>query len=450
MSDFTMPSLGADMDSGTLLEWLVHPGDQVHRGDLMAVVDTDKAAVEIESFTDGVVDRLLVEPGTRVPVGQALAVIAEGVDGAALPASAATTAAPPPASPVPAAPAHPATPLATPPVRHYAEGLGVDLATVTGTGRDGRVTRRDVTSAAAAGPPHEAPGAARARVSPLARRLAAELGVDLSGVRGAGPQGAIRATDVRAAAAATPAGPAAAAVPPPPTEPPAVPPAGPTTGPTVGRSTIAALMSRSKREIPHYYVATTVDLLATTTWLHRTNRDLPVTGRIVPAAALLRAVALGLRQVPELNGFWLDDGFRPGDGVHLGVAISVRHGALVAPAIHDAADLTVAETMAALRDLVRRARNGRLTRAELTDPTVTVTDLGDQGVEEVIGVITPPQVALVGIGRIVERPWAVAGLLGVRPVVRLTLSGDHRATDGLVGARFLALVDDLLQRPEEL
>ena len=105
--------------------------------------------------------------------------------------------------------------------------------------------------------------------------------------------------------------------------------------------------------------------------------------------------------------------------------------------------------MRALRQLVRRARNGRLTRAELVDPTVTVTDLGDQGVEEVIGVITPPQVALIGIGRIVERPWAVTGLLAVRPVVRMTLSGDHRATDGLVGARFLAHVDEILQKPEE-
>jgi len=209
-------------------------------------------------------------------------------------------------------------------------------------------------------------------------------------------------------------------------------------------------MSRSKREIPHYYVATTIDLFATTSWLHKLNRDLPVADRIVPAAALLRAVALGLRQVPELNGFWLGNEFVSGEGIHLGVAVSVRNGALVAPPIHDAADLGLAQVMAALRQLVRRARTGRLIRAELIDPTLTVTDLGDQGVEEVIGVITPPQVALIGIDRIVERPWAVAGLLGVRPVVRMTLSGDHRATDGRVGARFLSLVDETLQRPEEL
>jgi pyruvate dehydrogenase E2 component (dihydrolipoamide acetyltransferase) len=209
-------------------------------------------------------------------------------------------------------------------------------------------------------------------------------------------------------------------------------------------------MSRSKREVPHYYVATTVDLGPVTEWLRRTNRARPVTERIVPAAAILRATALVLRDLPALNGFWSDDAFVPGEDVHLGVAVSVRDGALVAPAIHAAADLSLEETMSALRDLVGRARKGRLTRAEMADPTFTVTDLGDQGVEEVIGVIYPPQVALLGVGRIVERPWAVDGLLGVRPVVRLTLSGDHRATDGVTGARFLAALDRLLQHPEEL
>jgi pyruvate dehydrogenase E2 component (dihydrolipoamide acetyltransferase) len=209
-------------------------------------------------------------------------------------------------------------------------------------------------------------------------------------------------------------------------------------------------MSRAKREIPHYYVATTVDMEAVTTWLRRRNRELPVADRILPAAALLKATALGLRDFPELNGFWSEGGFRPAEEVHLGVAVSVRAGPLVAPAIHDTADLALTEVMSRLRDLVRRARSGRLTRAELADPTFTVTDLGDQGVEEVIGVIYPPQVALLGVGRMVDRPWAVGGRIGVSPVVRLTLSGDHRATDGATGARFLASVDHLLQHPEEL
>ena len=438
-----MPSLGADMDAGTLQEWLVAPGDTVQRGDPMAVVDTDKAAIEVESFQEGVVGELLVAPGTRVAVGAPLARMTTTPDVVPPP-----TPAPEPA-PVPAVVTAPtAAPVdahrvpdtarlgaASPPVRHHAAELGVDLATVHGSGPGGAVRRSDVDRAADE-------RRARPRVTPYARRLAAELGVDLAAVRPAEGADVVRAGDVRAAHAGGPAGTA----PPPPT-PAAVPepvrPGGP-------RAVIAAVMARSKREIPHYYVATTVDLQATTAFLRRVNRELPVSGRIVPAAAVLRAVALAARDVPELNGFWADEGFRPADDVHLGVAVAVRGGALVAPAIHGTADLPLVDLMARLRDLVARARAGSLTRAEMADPTLTVTDLGDQGVEEVYGVIHPPQVALVGVGRVVERPWAVDRMLTVRPLVRLTLSGDHRASDGSTGARFLSAVDRHLQRPEEL
>jgi pyruvate dehydrogenase E2 component (dihydrolipoamide acetyltransferase) len=293
------------------------------------------------------------------------------------------------------------------------------------------------------------------RVSPYARRLAQELGVDLTEIAGSGRDGAVRADDVRAAAAVTPARAPAEAAPaaagPAEAQAAGAAPAAPKpVAPRGSRATIAALMSRAKREIPHYYVATTCDLAALTEWLRRTNRERSVGERIVPAAALLKVTALAARAHPELNGFWLDDGFVPAVDVHLGVAVHVRDGALVAPAIHHTADLTLPEVMAALRDLVKRARAGRLRRAEMADPTLTVTDLGDQGVEEVIGVIYAPQVALLGVGRVVERPWAVDGMLGVRPTVRLTLSGDHRATDGASGARFLNTLDGLLQHPEEL
>ncbi|HEX5769667.1 MAG TPA: dihydrolipoamide acetyltransferase family protein, partial [Nocardioidaceae bacterium] len=329
-----------------------------------------------------------------------------------------------------------------PPLRHHAAELGVDLKSVRGTGPDGSVTRQDIDRAAQ-----------KRRASPYARRLARELGVDLTRVAATGPGGTVRADDVLAARERTteevPPAPAAEVAPPP------VPPAEPTPAAHPAathdtRATIAALMSRAKREIPHYYVATTVDLRELTEWLHRTNRERPVSERIVPAAAILKATALAARRHPELNGFWVLDEFHPADDVHLGVAVRVRDGALVAPAIHHTADLTLPELMAALRDLVKRARSGRLKRAELADPTLTVTDLGDQGVEEVIGIIYPPQVALLGVGRITEHPWAVDGMLTVRPTVRLTLSGDHRATDGATGAQFLNAIEQLLQHPEAL
>jgi pyruvate dehydrogenase E2 component (dihydrolipoamide acetyltransferase) len=415
MVEFLMPSLGADMESGVLLEWLVQPGSTVRRGEPMAVVDTDKAAVEVESFHDGVVGDLLVQPGQRVAVGAPLATID---DEAAAPA--------------------PVHRLAAPPVRHHAAELGVDIATVPGSGRRGAVTRADVDRAARVPEPPSA-GRSAGRASPYARRLADKLGVDLDQVPSSSPDGAVRAEDVMAAAGG-PAPPVTEA------EHDAQPPA-PRGG---SRAAIAALMSRSKREIPHYYVATTVDMQAVLEWLRRRNRELPLSERIIPAAALLRATALALRDHPELNGSWVDDRFVPAEQVHLGVAISVRDSQLVAPALHRADDLALPELMTRLRDLVRRARSGHLGRTELTDPTFTVTDLGDQGVEDLVGVIYPPQVGLLGVGRMVERPWAVDGRLGVSPVVRLTLSGDHRATDGRTGAQFLAAVDSLLQQPDAL
>jgi pyruvate dehydrogenase E2 component (dihydrolipoamide acetyltransferase) len=209
-------------------------------------------------------------------------------------------------------------------------------------------------------------------------------------------------------------------------------------------------MSRSKREIPHYYLSTTVDLAGAMDWLHERNRTLAVADRLVPAALMLKATALATQAAPAMNGFWVDGSFQPAPRVHLGIAISLRGGGLVAPALHDAADLSLAELMRQMRDLVTRARAGRLRGSELSDPTITVTNLGEQGVEAVHGVIYPPQVALVGFGRVVERPWAVDGLIGVRPLVTLTLAGDHRATDGFTGARFLADIDLHLQHPEEL
>jgi pyruvate dehydrogenase E2 component (dihydrolipoamide acetyltransferase) len=216
------------------------------------------------------------------------------------------------------------------------------------------------------------------------------------------------------------------------------------------RATIAGLMARSKREIPHYYIAETIDLGAATAWLRERNRQLPVRERIVAAALLLKAAALAAAAVPELNGFWVDGAFAPAPAVHLGVAVSLRGGGLVAPAIHHATELDVVTLMARMRDLVARTRAGRLRGSEMSDPTITISNMGEQGAESIFGVIYPPQVALVGFGRIVERPWAVDGLIGVRPIVTASLAADHRATDGATGARYLQALERLLQTPEEL
>ena len=216
------------------------------------------------------------------------------------------------------------------------------------------------------------------------------------------------------------------------------------------RRAIANLMARSNREIPHYYVATDIDMSTAARWLEATNAQRPVATRLLPAALMLKATALAARQEPALNGLWVDDAFVPGSGIHLGVAVSLRTGGLVAPALHDADAMDLDTLMQALRDLTQRARTGRLRSSEMADPTITVTNLGDQGVDTVFGVIYPPQVALIGLGKMVERPWADHGMVGARPIVRATLAGDHRATDGRTGARLLTALDALLQHPEEL
>jgi pyruvate dehydrogenase E2 component (dihydrolipoamide acetyltransferase) len=216
------------------------------------------------------------------------------------------------------------------------------------------------------------------------------------------------------------------------------------------RQAIAAAMARSQREIPHYYLETRIDLGRARAWLEAENARRPVTERVLLQALLLKAVALALRDVPDFNGFWQAGRFVPGAGIHVGVAIALRGGGLIAPAIHDADRLPLPALMGALRELVARTRAGTLRGSELTDGTVTVTSLGDLGVEKVFGVIYPPQVALVGFGRPHEAPWAENGLLGVRTVVDTTLSADHRATDGIRGARFLDAVRRRLSEPESL
>jgi pyruvate dehydrogenase E2 component (dihydrolipoamide acetyltransferase) len=172
--------------------------------------------------------------------------------------------------------------------------------------------------------------------------------------------------------------------------------------------------------------------------------------RVLPAALLLKAVATAARQMPAFNSYFEGDAAQPQPAVHLGVAIALRGGGLVAPAIHDADRLSLDELMAKLQDLVARARTGTLRSSELRDGTITVSNLGDRGVETVFPIIYPPQTAIVGFGRIADRPWIVDGALAVRPLVQATLAADHRASDGHLGARFLALIDRLLQEPDKL
>lgn len=386
-----MPSLGADMEKGTVVEWLKKPGDKIARGDVVAVVETQKGAFEVEVFEDGVLSEILVPVGTEVPVGTVLARIDSGE--AELLATPAPRPAETPASPAP----QPAVAPSPPPLR---------------------------------------PAGERLRLSPAAARRAAELHIDPRSVTGSGQGGAITLADIEAAVARsvpTPADKGRRGF-----------------DPSAMRQAIASAMARSKREIPHYYLGLPIDMSRALQWLAAENARRDVENRLLAGVLLLKATALALKDVPELNGFWVDGGPRLSTGIHVGWAISLRGGGLMAPAIHDADGKTIDQLMAALRDLVVRARTARLRGSEMTDPTVTVTSLGDRGAEKVYGVIYPPQLAIVGFGTVRPAPAVVDGAVAARPTVYATVSGDHRASDGVSGSRLLAAIDSRLQAPEAL
>jgi pyruvate dehydrogenase E2 component (dihydrolipoamide acetyltransferase) len=417
MADFVMPSLGADMESATLVKWHVKPGDAVKRGQIIAEVDTDKGIIDIECFVNGEIEKLVAEPGAKIPVGSVLAVIKTSE---AMPAAVSSPTSPAPVIEAPGVEAEAPHIHASPLAKKIAAELHVDLNRLVGhgTGPGGLIDREDVEQAAQP--------VTRLRISPLARRRAAELKVDVTHLQGSGPEGAIEAADVERAAK----------------------PAAPKTGDAMRRA-IAAAMAKSKREIPHYYLQTRIDMSATLAWLQVENQKRSIKDRLLPAVPLLKALAKALRDVPQLNGFWIDGEHRVSDAIHLGFAISMKGGGLVAPAIHDVDKKSCDEVMADLRDLIPRARSGRLRSSEMTDATITITSLGDLGVETVFGVIYPPQVAIVGLGRIMEQPWAKDGMLGVHPVMTASLAADHRATDGHVGAQFLEALNRHFQTPEQ-
>jgi len=402
MSEFLMPSLGADMDAGTLVEWIKRPGDPVQRGDAIAAVETQKGVIEIEAYEDGVLDDIRVQLGQRVPVGTVLAHIRTDDRARNAPPQkhvpAAGAVAPPspaaagPATPMPA-PAEPASPRITPAARQRAQALGFDAAVVP-PGPGGVVGLREVEAA-------HATFAREATTSVPSSRPAApgrKPGLDLDEMRKA----------------------------------------------------IAAAMARSWHEIPHYFVSSTLDLTALLTWLDQYNARRSVAERLHYAAPLIKAGALALKAVPILNGHYGEHGFEPATRVNLGVAIAMRGGGLIAPAIVDADTLKLTEVMDRLNDLVARVRGGRLRSSEMAAATATLSNLGDDTADTLQPVIYPPQVAIIGCGRIAERAWAHAGTVSARRTITVTVGGDHRVSDGRSAATFLNRLDALLQQPEQL
>lgn len=403
MIEFKMPSLGADMEAGTLREWLVKEGDTVKRGDIIAEVETQKGIIEIEVFDEGTIEKLLIKEDEKVPVGTTMAVI----NAAGKSAGKETKAEPP-------APAefHPAKEKNTEEEKHIVP-----------------VSKE------------------RIKASPLARRIAEENHIDLSAIKGSGEAGVIHKEDVEKAIAehgemevrreqAKPEykekEPAFAA------------------SPTQGiRMAVAAAMSKSNNEIPHYYLETSIDMANALAWLAEQNKQRPVQKRLLPAVLLIKAVAKSLVEVPDLNAVW-ENGLQLKNEINIGFVVSLRLGGIIVPGIQQADEKSIDEIMDALNDIIPRAKALKLRSSELSSSTFTITNLGEGGVEKVYGIIYPPQVGLAGFGNITEQPFAENGMLGIRPVLTATLAGDHRATDGSTGSRFLIALKKHLQYPEKL
>jgi len=405
MIEFQMPSLGADMEDGTLVEWRKKPGDIIRRGDIIADVDTQKGLIEIEVFDEGILEKQLVREGQKVPVGTVLALI------------------------------NPIKELREvkeeKPKPKIREEVKIPHPIV-----DEKPIFTRKTEEKTEGP--------RIKISPLAKRMAMDNQIDYTRIKGTGPEGSIVKNDIEKAMLAISQekeGPINGSI-----EPEVKPLAPPM---DAVRMAIASAMSKSNKEIPHYYLEKRMNLSKAMDWLKERNKERPVKNRLLPVALLIKAVARALDDVPDLNAVW--EGFlQRKNEINIGFVVSLRSGGIILPAILNADTKSVDEIMETLNDLIPRARAFKLRSSELSQSTFTITSIGEGGADKIFGLIYPPQVGIVGFGEISEQPVAEEGMLGIKPVIDVTLSADHRATDGLVGSRFLAALDKYLQNPENL
>ena len=452
---FGMPSLGHTMEKGKIIEWLKQEGDAVAKGEPLVVIETDKVITEVESPVDGVVLKIAVAAEEERPIGSPLVLLGSadeqlseadiqqllGDDAAAAPA------APPVPAPVPTPAAPPRAAAAgervkiSPIARKLCDELGIDPGTVTGTGPGGRITREDVQKAAQAAP---APVAAeRVKISPVARKLCEEKGVDPASVTGTGPGGRITRDDVLKAAEAAKAAPAPAAA----------PAAAGSTVPLRGmRGRVAERMFQSWNTIPRVTEVMLVDMNATVSFrqamLVQWEQQYGV--RISLNDLITKAVAAALRRHPRLNATLVDQEVHLHESVNVGVAVNLDEG-LIVPVIADADRKDLGQIARESRELAEKARAVpmRLSPDEVNNGTFTITNLGTTGIDLFTPIINPPQVAILGVGMVQRRPVVVGDALAIRPSVYLCLVFDHRAVDGVPAANFLQELQRLFEKPQE-
>lgn len=424
--DITMPALGADMRDGTLMEWQIEPGDHVEKGDIIAIIETSKGAIDMESYHTGTITELLIEPDIKLPVGSVIARMASDtpVSNDIEHTQPVTTTAD---TSQPVAEAEELPPYIAPKTARPSVNEPKSTSdTVTVTELSKHISETS---------PSESQQ--RQYASPVARKTAHLSGIELSTLTGSGPYGAVLLRDLpKDADSQTP------------------PPADKTKAVRQDvspmRQAISDAMSRSKKEIPHYYLALDIDLTKVQIWLAEQNQQREPEQRLLLPAVILNAIARQLVKFPDLNGFYQDGRFTPSEEVNIGNTISLREGGLVIPGILNADQLSVDQTMDALRDLAERSRRGRLRSSEISQTTITVTSIGERGADSITGVIYPPQVAIIGLGRQRQAPVIRENQIEVGEIMTVTLAADHRVSDGVTGARFLQALAKQLQHPEAL
>ncbi len=456
-TEITMPQMGFDMTEGVIANWLKAEGEPVKKGEAIAEIETDKTTIQIEAFGSGVLRRILAQAGAKVPVGDVIGIIGE--PGEALPpvkgesaAPAATPSTSTAAPPVAAAPA-PATETApvgmvnaTPVAQRAAQKLGVDLTSVKGTGPEGQIRKEDVEAFAAAVPKLEAapaqvtPASGRVIATPYAKKIATEQNVDLREVKGSGPEGRIVAADVQAYASHAPSQPVVAQR----------VAAAPTAGRkplTRIRQTIAQRMTQSKTTVPHFYITVQVEMDAALKLREQINEALKSENIKVSVNDLIvRATAMALRRFPNLNASFAGDAIEQRDQVHIGVAVALP-GGLVTVTVRDADTKSLKQIAVEMVALATRARDGKAQAGDMGGQTFTISILGMYGVESFVAIVNPPDAGILAIGASTPTPVVRDGQMVIRNIMHVTLSGDHRVTDGAEGAQFANEVKRILENP---
>ncbi|SUA42759.1 Dihydrolipoyllysine-residue acetyltransferase component of pyruvate dehydrogenase complex [Nocardia africana] len=411
-----MPRLSDTMEDGVVATWLKQVGDTVTRGDVLAEIETDKALMELEAYDDGVLEHIIAAPGTRVPIGEPIAILGDGSGTAAAASSA-------PGQPADTASAR----------RQTAQRPAQDPA--------------DIAEAPAV--PSASDGVRR-KSSPLARKIAQELGVDITTVIGTGPGGRITRLDVEKAHAAGASGTAHTTA--------APEQQGTTVAPAAGdydeiplttiQRVSATRLTESKQQAPHIYLTSAIDVTELLAFRIRINETLADTGagKVSVNDLLVKAVATALRANPAVNVSFAGDTLRRHHGVHLGVAVATPAGLLV-PVIRDADRKTVSAIAAETRDKAERARERKLRAEEMTGGTFTISNLGMYGIEHFTAVINPPEAAILAIGAATDELRLDGDEVVSRKILRVTMSADHRAIDGAVAAQFLAQLKELIEHP---